>query len=305
MNYSELFDRNMGILSAEEQKRLKGSHILIVGCGGIGGTVALALARTGIETFSLVEFDDYTPTNSNRQIACFQSTMGRNKAAVIKEQILDINPAARVSVHDRRLEHAELEPLIAQADIVFPAADDFAFSIILFNLCQKYGKPGLLVLPAGSWAAVSIIRPGSPYIGLIGGAPKIDDYAELHALLNSRQNRMGLRFYHSGGHWQIDYFSRYVEGEVAPAQLCPMVWSSSSIGAMEVVKELTGRWQSTVFPRYWDIQAEKIKIDHAFGLNHLTPVRIGNRIMYRLQTGIFRKPAAWLIEAWWALYRRG
>ncbi|HQP31124.1 MAG TPA: ThiF family adenylyltransferase, partial [Deltaproteobacteria bacterium] len=65
--YQELFARNYGIFSQAEQERLRQACILIVGCGGIGGTVAVMLARSGVGRFILVEFDDYSPSNMNRQ----------------------------------------------------------------------------------------------------------------------------------------------------------------------------------------------------------------------------------------------
>jgi len=129
-SYEEMFERNYGILSATQQERLRKTRILIVGCGGIGGTVAIILARTGIERFILVEFDIYDTTNLNRQISCFAGTLGRNKAQVIGEDILRINPNAEVEIYPRLLNHAEIAQLIPKVDVVFPAADDFAFSIL-------------------------------------------------------------------------------------------------------------------------------------------------------------------------------
>ena len=115
------------------KERLRKARILIVGCGGIGGTVAIILARTGIEKFILVEFDTYDTTNINRQISCSADTLGRNKAEVVGEDILRINPNAEVEIYPRLLNHTEIAQLIPVVDVVFPAADDFAFSILVFR----------------------------------------------------------------------------------------------------------------------------------------------------------------------------
>ncbi|MFB0532808.1 MAG: ThiF family adenylyltransferase, partial [Desulfatiglandales bacterium] len=48
MDYEELFQRNYGIFSRDEQQRIQRSSILIIGCGGIGGSVAIMLARSGV-----------------------------------------------------------------------------------------------------------------------------------------------------------------------------------------------------------------------------------------------------------------
>jgi tRNA A37 threonylcarbamoyladenosine dehydratase len=73
-SYEELFDRNYGVLSETQQESLRKARILIVGCGGIGGTVAIILARAGIENFILVEFDTYDTSNINRQSSCFAAS---------------------------------------------------------------------------------------------------------------------------------------------------------------------------------------------------------------------------------------
>jgi tRNA A37 threonylcarbamoyladenosine dehydratase len=78
VDYEKLFQRNYGIFSRDEQQRIRQASILILGCGGIGGLVAIILARSGVSQF--VDFDSYEPTNMNRQIACFVDTIGRNKA---------------------------------------------------------------------------------------------------------------------------------------------------------------------------------------------------------------------------------
>ena len=61
------------------------------------------LARTGIGHFVLYEYDTYSPTNMNRQIACFTDTLGVNKAVAIREMILRINPEAEVCAHQEAL----------------------------------------------------------------------------------------------------------------------------------------------------------------------------------------------------------
>ena len=92
MEYDQLFYRNRGVFSKGEQQGIRQGRILIVGCGGIGGAVAIMLARSGVGRFLIVEPDRYEPTNMNRQIACFAHTIGRNKAQVVKEHIQRINP---------------------------------------------------------------------------------------------------------------------------------------------------------------------------------------------------------------------
>ena len=70
--------------------------VLILGCGGVGGYVCEALARSGIGTIILVDYDVVEESNINRQIIALHSTLGRKKVDVLEERILDINPQCNV-----------------------------------------------------------------------------------------------------------------------------------------------------------------------------------------------------------------
>ena len=280
MDYDQLFYRNRGIFSQAEQERIRGGSILIVGCGGIGGAVATMLARSGVGRFVLVEFDTYEPTNMNRQIACFTHTIGRKKAQVVQEHILRINPESEVTVFDRYLSHAEIADLIPQVDLVFPAADDFAFSLFVFRDAQRLGKTALMVVPAGGWANVSLFPPDRPSPEDMEGVPKLDTYEALCEALATKKYKLGTYLYVPFGDWRIDYYRRFIEEGLAPTQICPLVWLSSSLGAMEVIKFLSGKWKPVTSPHYWNITRKKIRIHRINGISWQTPLVWQRKFVY-------------------------
>ena len=102
--YEELFERNYGIFSLKEQGKIRDARVVIIGCGGVGGVVAQALARRGLNHFVLYEHDQYDISNMNRQITCYDDTVGVNKAAVTRETILKINPEADIIMYERALD---------------------------------------------------------------------------------------------------------------------------------------------------------------------------------------------------------
>jgi len=304
-SYEELFARNYGVLSEEEQERLRKARILIVGCGGIGGTVALILARSGIGKFILVEFDTYDTTNMNRQISCFADTMGRNKAEVIGDDIRRINPNAEVEVYPRLLNHTEIAQLIPKVDVVFPAADDFAFSILVFREAKRQGKPALFVVPSGTWANVSIIMPDSPSIEKVEGIPPIETYEELKQMFQTRKYKLGTYYYTFLAGWRIDYYRRFLDEDLPPTQLCPVVWLSSSIGALEVVKLVSRKWKPVDAPRFWFITQSKIKVLNINGISMHTFLLWQRRLHWML----FQTPLKGLLEKiqdfFWKYYYKG
>jgi sulfur carrier protein ThiS adenylyltransferase len=84
-------------------ERLKGAVVGIAGVGGLGSTVAAALARTGIGRLILVDFDTVEESNLNRQ-QYFMDQIGQPKAAAMAENLRRINPAVQVDAHTCRLD---------------------------------------------------------------------------------------------------------------------------------------------------------------------------------------------------------
>ena len=66
---------------------LKQSHILVVGCGAVGGMAAEALARSGIGKITLVDFDVFSASNLNRQIFATIDVLGQFKTSVAKTRL--------------------------------------------------------------------------------------------------------------------------------------------------------------------------------------------------------------------------
>lgn len=302
MEYREFFERNYGIFTDEEQERLRNSSILIIGCGGIGAPVAIMLARSGVSRFILVDYDVFNPSNTNRQICCFTDTMGRKKAQVVRDDIMRINPEASVTAYDRLLDHDEIEGLMKDIDIVFPAADDFAFSLFVFRRARKLGKPALLVVPSGTWAHVSLIPPHGPTPEDLEGVPALASYEELKKTLEIRKFKLGTYFYVPLGDWRIDYYRYFIERAIPPTQLCPTVWLCSAMGAFEIVKHVTGKWRPVEAPRYWHITARSIRLRRMNDLSIMTLLVLQRKIMWRL----FQTPLAQALEvfqnAWWRHY---
>lgn len=90
------FERTISLFGKEKFDKLSSSKILIFGIGGVGSYAVEALARAGIENFCLVDGDDVSESNVNRQLIATTKTIGRAKVEVMKERILDINPDAKV-----------------------------------------------------------------------------------------------------------------------------------------------------------------------------------------------------------------
>ena len=90
------FQRTALLLGEDNILKLNNKTVAIFGVGGVGGYVCEALARSGIGHFVIVDNDNISITNINRQIIALHNTIGRAKVDVMKERILEINPNAEV-----------------------------------------------------------------------------------------------------------------------------------------------------------------------------------------------------------------
>jgi len=96
---SDQFSRTAMLIGQENIDKLKSRRVAVFGIGGVGGHCAEALCRSGIGAISLFDGDRVDITNINRQIIATHKTIGRDKVEVMRERLLEINPAADIRAH--------------------------------------------------------------------------------------------------------------------------------------------------------------------------------------------------------------
>lgn len=93
-----IFQREELLIGKENLGKLKNSHVIVFGCGGVGGFAIEALVRGGIGELTVVDYDTIDITNVNRQIIATQETIGQDKVVAIKERALSINPDIKINI---------------------------------------------------------------------------------------------------------------------------------------------------------------------------------------------------------------
>jgi sulfur-carrier protein adenylyltransferase/sulfurtransferase len=119
----------------ESQLKLKAAKALIVGAGGLGNPVGLYLAGAGIGTIGVADFDQVSLSNLHRQVAFETKDIGSPKADSLIATMCGINPELFYSVHDSRVDAANVEELISQYDIVIDGSDNFETRFLLGDAC--------------------------------------------------------------------------------------------------------------------------------------------------------------------------
>lgn len=105
------------------QRALARSRVGVAGLGGLGSNVAMQLARLGVGALVLVDFDVVEPSNLNRQ-QYFARQLGRPKALVLAESLLEVNPHLCYEPHVARVDAANVIDLFGGCDVVVEAVDD-------------------------------------------------------------------------------------------------------------------------------------------------------------------------------------
>lgn len=133
-------ERTELLLGKEKLEKLKSSHVLVVGLGGVGAYAAEQLCRAGIGQMTIVDGDVVEPSNRNRQLPALVSTTGLPKAEVLKKRFLDINPELKINVVNDFLRDEKIGELLSSAsfDYVVDAIDTLSPKVFLvFHSVQK------------------------------------------------------------------------------------------------------------------------------------------------------------------------
>lgn len=134
-----LFSRFSMLVGDNAIEKLKNSNIIIFGIGGVGSYTVEALVRSGVGNITIVDYDEISESNINRQLHALHSTVGMSKAEIMKKRILDINPECNVTLI-KELAYKNIERFLGdnqKYDFVVDAVDVISSKIEIVEYCYK------------------------------------------------------------------------------------------------------------------------------------------------------------------------
>ena len=141
--FSEFLGSEMDGIAA--QKKLIDSHIVVFGCGAVGGDIALQLAMAGVGHFTLFDHDIVEKSDISRHMYFKEKYLGLGKVAALKEELLQINPEIIVStVMESMQPKTDITNLIVDADLIVNTLDEPYIGYTaskISRICMKYNKP--------------------------------------------------------------------------------------------------------------------------------------------------------------------
>ena len=136
------FDRFARLVGDEKMQKLFRSHVMIIGLGGVGSFAAESLIRSGIGTFTIIDFDEICITNSNRQLHAMTGVIGKKKAAQIGERLKKINPQATINIIEKFYSNESTEEIFSyKPDMILDCIDNLTAKCNLLAACKQNEIP--------------------------------------------------------------------------------------------------------------------------------------------------------------------
>ena len=153
-------DRAKLLVGEDSLTKLVNSHILIAGLGGVGAYAAEQLARAGVGEMTIVDGDVIEVSNKNRQLLALDSNVGKRKAQLMADRLLDINPDIKLHVIDEYIKDEKIEEILdmAKYDYVVDAIDTLAPKIFLIYNSLKRGYNIVSSMGSGGKSDPSMIQ---------------------------------------------------------------------------------------------------------------------------------------------------
>ena len=167
-------------------KKLKKVEVCILGLGGLGSNVAVLLARAGIGSLKLVDFDRVEASNLNRQQYRI-SHIGLKKTEAMKSIIKEINPFVEVETLDIKVDRKNIHSIVEDIEIVVEAFDRAETKAM--TLEELLAKKNKIVVSASGMAGLGsaneiITRKIKDNFYLIGD--NYSDYEEYSGIMSTR-----------------------------------------------------------------------------------------------------------------------
>jgi molybdopterin-synthase adenylyltransferase len=149
-------------IGREGQARLARARIAIVGCGATGASVSGLLARAGVGQLRIIDRDYVEPSNLQRQTLFDEADAAESlpKAVAAARKIGAFNSDVQTKAEVADLTPENVEELLADADLILDATDNFETRYLINDFAVKFGKPWIYAAAVAAYAVTMNIIPG-------------------------------------------------------------------------------------------------------------------------------------------------
>ena len=158
----QTFVRTELLLGNDGLDKLRRSHVLVIGLGGVGGYAVEMLCRSGVGELTIVDADAVQQSNINRQIIANQSTVGIPKAELWEQRLKSINPEVILHTKEIFIKDEITDELLSASnyDFVIDAIDTLSPKVNLIKSLRLGNMPFVSAMGAGAKLDPTMIRIG-------------------------------------------------------------------------------------------------------------------------------------------------
>lgn len=154
------YQRNYKSISVEDQAKLARSTVAIVGCGGLGGSMAEELSRLGVGNLILIDGDRVEESNLNRQLFATEETLGIKKVEAARQRLEAVNSETKLKLIYDWFDEDNAASFFEGADLVCDALDSISRRVSLERACHRLGLPLVYAGIAGWYGMLGVSFPG-------------------------------------------------------------------------------------------------------------------------------------------------
>ena len=154
------YQRNYKSISVEDQSKLAASTVAIVGCGGLGGSMAEEFSRLGVGNLILVDGDRIEVSNLNRQLFATEKNIGQQKAEAARDRLQAVNSGVKLKIIKDWFNEDNAASFFEGADLVCDALDSISRRVSLERSCHRLGLPLVYAGIAGWFGLLGVSFPG-------------------------------------------------------------------------------------------------------------------------------------------------
>ena len=123
------------------QRKLKNSHVIIIGLGGLGCASATYLTAAGVGHITLVDFDVVELPDLNRQILYWEEEIGEKKVHVAQRKLSKFNPTIKIIPIYAKVTKKNIFSIMDGAQVVVDGLDNLKTRHIVNSACVKHKIP--------------------------------------------------------------------------------------------------------------------------------------------------------------------
>ena len=262
--YKDAFTRNIGILTEEEQKKLKDTKISVAGAGGVGGAHLIGLVRIGIGGFHIADMDTFEIANIQRQYGADMNSLGKNKAEILREMALTINPHLDIKSFNNGVTKENIDDFLSGVDVLVDGIDFFSIDArrLIFSEAKKRGIFAVTAGPLGFGSGMLIFSPDGM---------SFDEYFDIKDSMSTLEKLIAFAVGLAPSAIHLKYLnlkSVDIDSKTGPALISACNLCSSFV-ITEVLRIVLGRKGIKPAPNYFQIDPyeQKYKKGYLLGAN--------------------------------------